>query len=520
MTHNAQILSANNESAQKGVWEPIRFSFKGLPVHMALLHTGKVLAFAGSGNDEHSFENPHPAELWDPQTDEAKTIDQRLAGDLFCVGQAFLPDGRLIAAGGTYKYDGNLFGLPIPPFRGLNHTYIFDPLLERWTRVQDMANGRWYPTLVTLGDGRVLAVAGLTEGLPWVFLRSIEIYTPGIGWKKLEGADRWLPLYPRLHLLPGGDVFYSGSYNTHYTFPFVLKAFPTAILNVRERKWKTIGPPTKSEREEGACVLLPLTPPEYKAKVLLAGGGTPGGRKAIPNAELIDLSEDYPKWRRIEGMNHPRYYAYAVILPDRRVFVMGGRKGTIERHAPMAPMVEKEECEEREHDIPQDLLAVREAEIFDPETRAWTEVARMQVDRLYHSNALLLPDGRVVAAGSNPSRRVNELRIEIYRPPYLFKGERPLITNYPTHVEYGQVFEIETPSAKDIESVALMRPSAVTHCVDTEQRYVGLEFDSKNSERITIEAPVNPNLAPPGYYMLFVVTRELVPSKGKFVHVL
>ena len=199
-----------------------------------------------------------------------------------------------------------------------------------------MENGRWYPTLVTLGDGRVLGMAGLMKRFPWGFRRTIEIYSPGLGWRKLQGAERWLPLYPRLHLLPNGRIFYSGSFNTHYTFPFTIKGFPTAILNIQNCEWTTIGPPNRSRREEGASIMLPLTPPKYVPKVLLVGGGTPGGTEATSDAEIIDLSEPNSAWRRIRPMNHPRYYVYAVILPDAQVLVIGGRRGKKKEQLPPA----------------------------------------------------------------------------------------------------------------------------------------------------------------------------------------
>ena len=166
-----------------------------------------------------------------------------------------------------------------------------------------------------------------------------------------------------------------------------------------------------------------------------------------------------------------------------------------------------------EHTIPHDAHAVLEPELFNPEKRQWTTMAPMQVDRLYHSNALLLPDGRVMAAGSNPARGINELRIEIYHPPYLFRGPRPEITQAPTAIPYGQAFEIE--AADDITEVALIRPAATTHCLTT-SRYVGLPFSQLSANRIVAVVPPNKNLAPPGYYMLFVV-RQGIPSKAKFV---
>ncbi len=511
------ITGAAGDPSLIGEWEPIRYRFTHLPIHVLLLKTGKILAFGGSGNDEFSLDEPHPAQLWDPVTGETKILSQKLGGDLFCAGQVNLADGRALVAGGTYKYDGSLFGNPAPPFSGLEQSYLFDPDTERWTRVEDMANGRWYPTLVALGDGRIVAVAGLTKTFPWVFLREIEIYSVGEGWKKLEGADRWLPLYPRLHLLPNGDIFYSGSYNTHLTFPFSLWAFPTSALDLNTATWKSYGLPRKSEREEGVSVLLPLQPPDYKPRVLLAGGGTTQGKQATAAAEIIDLSVESPSWQQIEPMNFARYYAYAVILPDQNIFVSGGRLGTAEMNMSAGGMPATAGQGQVPMDLTHDPLAILDTELFDHRTGNWRVAAKMTIDRLYHSNAILLPDGRVMTCGSNPARRVNELRIEIYRPPYLYKGSRPVITKSPSIIRYGSSFEMETSSTGKIERVVLIRPGATTHCVNTEQRYVGLEFQATNSSTINASVPVNRNLAPTGYYMVFVLNQDGVPSVGKFV---
>jgi hypothetical protein len=513
-------MTEQEDPGVRGWWEPIQYRFSHLPIHMALLHTGKVLAFGGSGNDRRNLRAPKPAEIWDPQSGVITTVDQAVAGDFFCVGQTFLSDGRLLVAGGTHKYDNKLFGLPIPPFRGLEQSYTFDPRLENWTRVQDMKYGRWYPTLIMLADGRVLALAGLTKRLPWVFLRHFEIYEPGQGWRNLAGTERWLPLYPRLHLLPNRHIFYAGSYNTHYTFPFTVKGFPTALLDVDNREWQTVGLPNQSQREEGASILLPLTPPDYRAQVLLVGGGTPLGQEAVADAELIDLSEPAPHWRPLPPMAHPRYYAYSVILPDKQVLVVGGRRGHKGHH--VAPDFQRRENgpgrgEFQRQEVPQDPRAIRTPECFDPVTGEWTPMAPMAVDRLYHSNALLLPDGRIMVAGSNPRPGVNELRIEIFHPPYLFKGPRPRIELAPASATYGEAIEIEAPQADQIEEVALIRPSATTHCLNTDQRYVGLAFDMPRPGKLVANIPDNPNLIPPGYYMLFIV-RAGIPSEARFVH--
>lgn len=500
---------------ERGEWEPVEHRFGHLPIHVALLHTGKVLAFAGSANDETRLRNPYPAELFDPEAGTVEVVDQELAGDLFCVGHAFLADGRLLVAGGTHRYDGefDLAGLiSLPPFSGLDHAYVFDPASERWTRVEDTDAGRWYPTLVTLGDGSVVAAAGFTKYPPWVVLRRFERYTPGEGWEVLRGAGRWLPLYPRLHLLPDGSVFYAGSYNTHYTFPFTLRSFPTARLDLETREWTEYGLPGEAEREEGASVLLPLRPEEgYRARVLLAGGGTPTGEEPVADAEVMDFGETRPRWQPIDPMEHARYYAYAVLLPDGTVFVMGGRSG---------PKGHLHGIDHLDDDgaVPSVPGAVHEPELFDPETGTWTTLAPMTVDRLYHSNALLLPDGRVMTAGSNPERRVDERRIELYRPPYLFRGPRPVVEAVPDAVCYGQRFDVRTPDATDVDDVVLVRQSSTTHCLNTDQRLVGVRILGREDGSLSLEAPGNPNVAPPGYYMLFLL-RAGVPSKAPFVRV-
>ena len=522
-------VSGQDDAKTKGQWEPVQYRNHNLPVHVALLHTGKVLTFGGSCNDRTYLPAPRPAELWDPGTGEARTIDQPLAGDIFCAGHCFLPDGRVLIAGGTTGYDTkrNLFGLevPLPPFRGSNQSYVFDPVAELFTRGDDLAVGRWYPTLVMLGDGRVVAVAGLTGRFPWVVLRKTEIYSPGSGWQHMSGADRWLPLYPRLHLLPDGRVVYCGSYNTHYTFPFSLSQFPTSILNAETGRWEGLGLPNKSEREEGTTVLLPLAPPDYRPRILLAGGGTSTGTEAIPDAEIIDLSEPRPRWRQIDPMHHARYYVYPVILPDGRVLVLGGRSGTKghEMHPgqQMPDMPDMPGMPGMPHDhppgeVPHDPRAVLEAELFDPATEKWTPMAPMTVDRLYHSAAVLLPDGRVATFGNNPTQGVNERRIETYRPPYLFQGPRPRLEDVPASVPHGGELEIHSADASAIDSVVLIRPTVTTHCVNTEQRLVRLEYRLADAGRLVAAVPDSVDLLPPGYYMLFILTAG-VPSVARMI---
>jgi galactose oxidase-like protein len=523
----------DSDPAKVGLWEPIKFRFKHLPVHIALLHTGKVLAFGGSGNDENHFNDIFPAEIFEPDyyyedggekndsNDRVYEIsNEGIVGDIFCSGHAFLPDGRLIIAGGTRKYDGSIFRIAIPPFRGLEHSYIFDPIRLKWNRLGNMKNGRWYPSCIMLSDGRVLVMAGLSKGFPWAFLKELEMYTTddSNGWQKVVDGDHWIPMYPRLHLLPSGEVFYAGSYNTHYTFPFSLSGFPCATFNIQESTWTEIGLPNNIKREEGTTVLLPLVPPDYAARVLLIAGGTQPGTDAINNVEMINFSDKHPRYKSIKPLKHPRYYAYAVLLPDQSVLVLGGKIGT-KGHMMMKPEMkhDKRKLTMETTEVPHDPHAVLEPELFNLKDENWYPMAHMKVDRLYHANALLLPDGRVMTAGSNPDRRINELRIELFHPPYLFRGKRPIISKCPNRISYNQEFEIESNDANNIKAVALIRQSVTTHCVNTEQRYIELEHTQKNSNTLSVKVPANKNVIPPGYYMLFIVKEDDVPSIAPFI---
>jgi hypothetical protein len=507
-----------------GEWEPIKYRFQHLPVHIALLHTGKVLAFGGSGNDPNHLDNPHPAEIFEPgelgkgNGRVYEISNNGIQGDVFCSGHAFLPDGKLLVAGGTFKYDNSIFGIPLPPFRGTEQSYIFDQTSLEWERMPDMNSSRWYPSCIMMPDGSVVVVAGLTKRFPWVFLNKIEVFALERKWTGLTDASHWLPLYPRLHLLPSGEIFYAGSFNTHYTFPFSVKAFPSATLNIKTKRWKTIGNPHNTNREEGTTVMLPLTPPDYTARILLIAGGTPQGKDAIRDVEIIDFSEDIPKYQQHYPLKHPRYYVYPVILPDKSILIVGGKSGQKGHLHNNMPKHKHQHQHNGDVEVDHHPDAILEPEILYPNANKWMPVADMKVDRLYHSNAILLPDGQVMTAGSNPQRLENELRIEIFQPPYLFKGKRPKIKKTQREIQYGKSFEIET--SDNIKEICLIRPSVTTHCVNTEQRYVGLEFTKRDGNVIQASTPINKNLAPPGYYMLFIVDDNDIPSIAHFVCVL
>ena len=445
--------SPSLQSATMGEWSaPLPWPIIG--VHAALLLTGKVLQFSYPQGGQGSA-----AGLWDPTTGafQATAIDR----NIFCGGQSFLPDGRLLVTGGALQ--GDVEGA------GVADTHIFDPSTEEWTRVRDMAVARWYPTNVTLPDGRALVFAGNDEqGQPTPL---VELYDPGSGMQPVPSATRYMSTYPRMHLLPSGKIFHAGP-----------EQF-TTTLDTNTFAWEAVGLSSYGFRGGGTSVLLPLQPPDYHPKVMIMGGGNP----ATDTAEIIDLGDPAPTWGSTASMNQARRNLNAVILPDGQVLVVGGG-ATGQTDDP-----------------------VYEAEIFDPVSETWTPVAGMQRPRVYHSTAILLPDGRVLSAGSD-----GEFTAEIYSPPYLFQGSRPQISSAPNVAFYGSDLEISTTDAQGIAQVVLIRPASVTHSVNMEQRYVGLNFQI-GTDQLMAQIPASQNLAAPGYHMLFIVDSDGVPSEATFI---
>ncbi len=193
-------------------------------------------------------------------------------------------------------------------------------------------------------------------------------------------------------------------------------------------------------------------------------------------------------------MAFPRSYHNLTVLPDGTVLVTGGERTT---------------------DGDNVAQAVYEAEIWDPTSESWSTMAAMQMPRLYHSSAVLLPSGQVLVNGGELLSYIEE-NGEVFSPPYLFNGPRPTIAAAPQSISYGGAFSVDTPDALDVASVALLRPGTPTHGFNQNQRYVPLLF-TPNANGVNVQSPANPNLAPPGDYMLFLLNTAGGPSVAEFV---
>lgn len=431
------------------------------PINMLLLPNGKVMSYPGdivSGDD---------ARLWDPTTNAFTTL-AKAGYDIFCNGHTFLKDGTIMMPG------GNL----LTPFYGLPNASTYNPVTNVWTRLPDMNAARWYPTTTMLPSGDVLVMTGTIDGnhtenpLP-------QVWQPASGtWRNLTNAVLKIYNYSWVYWTPLRKAFVAGPEPT------------TRYLDVSGTgAWTDLASHRFPEtRDYGSSVMY--TP----YRILVAGGGQP----PTNTTEIINLDDATPTWQYASPMAFPRRHLNLTLLPNGSVLATGGsRADGFDNHT----------------------QPVYAAEMWD--TQTWTTMASQTVGRFYHSNALLLPDGRVLSAGGTSPTGPGgyTYQTEIYSPPYLFKGPRPTITSAPARVNYSETFFIETPDAANIANVRLIRLGAVTHAFDMNQRLVAATF-TETTGGLNVTAPSNIDHAPPGHYMLFIVDRANdIPSVAKIIQI-
>ena len=398
-------------------------------------------------------------QVWNPGTGAFAAVPS--PAWLFCAGHALLSDGRVLVVGGH-----------ISDNHGLPNTTLFSSGTNTWSSSARMASGRWYPTATTLGNGDVAIMAGRDEA--GVTVTIPEIWSSG-SVRRLTSAPLSLPYYPRTFLTPDGSLYVAGA-------PAV-----TRFLSVSGTgSWRK-GPPKMMAREYGSAVMYD------DGKILYAGGA-----RTTNTAEVIDLNQGTPAWRWTGSMAFARRHHNVTVLPTGEVLATGGVAGTVFN----------------------DLSnPVRAAEIWNPSSGNWTTLASNAVTRGYHGTSLLLPDGRVLNAGSGGGAGApNEMNAEIFSPPYLFRGARPTISSAPTSVRYGAQFRVLTPQAGGIQAVSFIRLGAVTHAFDENQRFQRLVF-SADATGLTVTAPSSRNRTPPGHYMLFILNGSAVPSVARIVRI-
>lgn len=485
-------------AAELGQWSNL-ISLPNVPIHTHVLPTGKVL-FWGRRKEVASQDfntlNDHSTQafIWDPANPDApaKQTSNQPAADpagnntinLFCSGHTFLADGTLLVTGG-HLFDS----------QGLNNSTFYDPFTDKWSPGPVMNNGRWYPTAVTLPDGRALVLSGSFATGPLQpppngnVVNNIPQILENGAWQEATQFDT-LPLFPRLHVAPNGSIFMSGSNAQTFFLEDLSPGNPGTWVPVANR--------SAGNSDYAPSVMFDV------GKVMFIGGGAPTNI-----VEVIDLNNANPAWAKIAPMNFARRQHNATILPDGTVLVTGGTQGSaFDNLNPGNP--------------------IHAAELWDP-VNGWKVMAEEEKDRCYHSTAVLLPDGRVFSGGGGEYAPTNNVSVanpavnthadcQLFSPPYLFKGPRPLITNAPATVSYGNTFNVNTPTPADIGQVSWIRLPSVTHSFDQNQRINFLTFQAGQG-KVIVTAPPNANVCPPGHYMLFLLNKEKVPSVAKIIQI-
>lgn len=454
-------------------------------IHSTLLRDGRLLLIAGSGNDVDQFKaGTFKASVWDPVTNAFTNIT--VPEDMFCSGHVTLADGRVLIAGGTAEFPGTGDAIN---FEGAKFTYVFDPATMGFTKISDMADAHWYPTLTKLANGDIWSAGGLNADSDGTVATEMFSYSQfrWLGLNEVPQTWTYWGTYPHMYLMADGRMFYSGG----HTFGNQRPGTGASIYN-----WQTAqvgdvpGLREPNLRDQAGSVLLP---PAQNQKVMIVGGGnTEQYADGTDLVDIINLNAASPTYTPAPSVpGGGRTYINLMTLPDRTVLATGGAHGN--RGA-----------------------EVISSSTYDPVANQWIDTADDPIGRGYHSSAILLPDGRVAVLGSNPLDNSFELRISVYSPPYLFKGTRPTVTVPTGSVTYGEQLNLTVGGT--VVAASLTAPSSATHQTDTNARLVDLPITGTGATR-QATVPANRNLLPPGPYMLTVLDSDGVPSVAKWVMV-
>ncbi|SNT48775.1 protein of unknown function [Asanoa hainanensis] len=499
-----------------------------VPINMSLTSDGKVQSFGSvggwstdttpydwTGDSSLTQGGQMEVDIWDPA--QPRNLSNLRAGilpnttytDLFCAMQVQNPhDHSTMTVGGDDGLGGNA---PNDAAIGVTSYTTNNGLQNK----APMNYPRWYPTGTTMPNGDIVVQGGSLRGGPGgPGVLTPEIYTPqsGSGWKTLDGArspaaygdggsdhagqdeNRWW--YPRAFVAPGSGTLF----NITGTQMYELNPAGTGAITLRG----TLPAAIANQGANGNPVGATSTATMYRpGKILQVGGGwwgNGGGPDGARAGFTVDITGGTasPVITATRPMKYQRHWATSTLLPDGDVLVTGGGRENNGNGG-----------------------YVTNAEIWDPDAGNWTEVAvPYEHARLYHSTALLLPDGRVMMGGGGTPGPRNYTDVEYYSPTYLFNGDqlapRPAITTAPATIGYNGTFPITASGT--VSRVTLVRNGSVTHGFNNDQNFQDLAF-SQSGSTVTITAPVNGNYAPPGSYMLFVWDSAGTPSVAKIIKI-
>ncbi|MEM6804989.1 MAG: galactose oxidase-like domain-containing protein, partial [Bacteroidota bacterium] len=468
-----------------GSWSPV-IQMPIVPVAAANLPNGKILTWSAydrfrfGGNRGRTY-----TAIFDPTTNSSQELlISNTRHDMFCPGTSSLADGRIVVTGGSSS----------------NRTSIYDPFAEQWSSGPDMKITRGYHSMVTMGDGSIFTIGGSWSGGRGN--KHGEIFRNG-AWSLLSGLpvsiildgatspggdyinDNHAWLWPA----PNGKIFHAGpSINMHWIDLQGNGSFSNAGARGND-----------DFAYSGITVMYDV------GKILKAGGANrhdSGTTTGTGNSYIIDINQDNVQVEQVQSLQFPRTKHNAVVLPNGEVLVIGGITRDIVFNDTGSRLI---------------------PELWNPVTKQWRNLAPMQVPRNYHSVAILLPDGRVLAGGGGlcGGCTANHPDVEIFSPSYLFDSNgnlatRPAITNAPTKA-FTETTEIITSSSA-VSYFSLVRYNNVTHSTNNEQRRFSLETRSLGNNQYEIDIP-NIHIAIPGYYMLFAMDANGTPSVAHVIQI-
>jgi hypothetical protein len=467
-------------------------------VTAVLLHTGKVMFWSYDPVDYH---NPANAQngvgyIWDPKTRLGYNIPP--PENIWCAGQTILSDGRVYVAGGNLGYPD-----PNDPvtgsWKGTLTNYTFNPYTETWAKQPDMSRGRWYPTVTQLADNRVVITSGIDETGTNAINNVVEVLTPdpnidGIGTIQAVSTHDSSGLYPLQFLLPSGKMLEAG--------PNAASSFQ---LDPATWNWSSLPRMTSDHYYLGNGIsYTDASVVPTKQTIMVAGGhdyNPPVANVSLAANEWLDGFNPAAGWKPYPKWQTPRHNANTVILPDGTMLTVGGNRGVYGYEDP---------------EYSTELYTKAASDT----TGVWRKLAPHSIQAAYHSTAILLPDATVMLSQDDmdySAQAAFQHKMQVYSPPYLFKGAQPVITAAPAALTYGQSFTVSTDRSGMV-SAMLVAPGATTHGNDMHQRAIKLKVQTRTNG-LTATVPASSALVPPGHYMLFVLDSAGIPSVAKFVRI-
>ncbi|MCZ7431536.1 glyoxal oxidase [Streptomyces sp. WMMC1477] len=492
-------------------------------VHVAQLPTGKVLMFSFERMETNPTRETAPTQvigeknagrafLWNPARGTGPEAFRKVTppvinmpdgkneprpAPFFCAGHAFLPNGMLGVFGGNL---GGNHGA------GAKLSLVFDPWTETWALNEEMSVGRWYPSAVTGPDGRILVMSGQSE-LGWgtptevverfpAFARPVPVVKAdvprGVAVDTFGATAPYRHDYPHLFSLRDGKIYGLGrDHDQQWLFD-----------PVKETRTALPDRPGTSLRNYGSAVPLPAGFRGPDSVLVL------GGDRNDPNTyQLVGR-----QWKKQEPRAFGRTQDDTLILPDGTLMTVNGAFDIRDYgNGPYNPNADPK---------------YRQVELRG-EDGNWRLGPVQRLPRGYHSNAVVLPDGRVMVTGDEAQQIANDPditddmdgSIEIYEPAYLHGGERPDLAAVPQRaLAYDERFTVLTGTPEDVDRAVLLAPTTATHAVNFSQRHLDVRVKGRSGTSLELQAPPSAKAAPPGYYMLFLLNEDGVPSVAKWVH--